>query len=360
MNGKKRKGSPSDRNYITIKRKTLYRLFTDFVLCGIQVGKGSTDKIDIDTVLLEAIKAGNTMAVKILSRNPDTDVNKTSLSDEGSIEGHLPIVDACTYGNIEIVKLLLSHPDIDVNKRYGDSPYDFDTRGNTALITACENGYTDIVKLLLHHPKIDVNKHSYDGGNFPLLSACKNLDIFKLLLNHPNIDVNNEILWEMEIIIIPLTEAIRMRYNKAVKMLLNHPKIDVNKEIYTEDVRMWPTNALYEAIFDNQTEIVKLLIWAGAYHDTENTKWSLEMLSKLRAITIAIQCDHEAIVEFNICCFSARRTPNHALKAFAASGFISIRRQIESYLVPCNPQAKYFSPNRTVRQNINRIWPARS
>ena len=57
MNGKKRKGFPSDLDRIKVKRKSYYRFLTKCVLCGIQIGKGSTDKIDIDTVFLEAIKA---------------------------------------------------------------------------------------------------------------------------------------------------------------------------------------------------------------------------------------------------------------------------------------------------------------
>ena len=70
---------------------------------------------------------------------------------------------------------------------------------------------------------------------------------------------------------------------------------------------------------------------------------------------VAVFADHAALVEFNLCCFSARRTPDHPLQAFGSSTFNRDSRRVESFLVPCARAENYFQPLATARKTLRML-----
>ena len=68
---------------------------------------------------------------------------------------------------------------------------------------------------------------------------------------------------------------------------------------------------------------------------------------------VAVFSDHAALVEFNLCCFSARHTLGHPLQAFGSSTFNRDSRRIESFLVPCARAENYFRPLAAARKTLH-------
>jgi len=129
-----------------------------------------------DTVLITAIKKGQTDIVKMLLERPDVDVNM-----KGAY-GKTPLIIATWVGQKDIVQLLLNHPQIDVNFQTG--------RIQPALLVATWLGHTDIVQLLLKHPRIDKNIQNRWGETAFFLSiSLSRKKIAKLLLKDPQVDI---------------------------------------------------------------------------------------------------------------------------------------------------------------------------
>ena len=98
--------------------------------------------------------------------------------------------------------------------------------------------------------------------------------------------------------------------------------------------------------------VVKRLVWAGA----TSGRLPSPPLEDVTRFAVAVFSDHAALVEFNLCCFGARRTPGHPLQAFGSSAFDLYRRQIESFLVPCSQVKKdYFRPLAAARTTLHML-----
>ena len=76
---------------------------------------------------------------------------------------------------------------------------------------------------------------------------------------------------------------------------------------------------------------------------------------QLLAWVVGVRSDHEATVEFRLLCRAAKRHRGHPLHAFGADGYDLRRRQIESFLTPCQGREAYFRPHRAVRQRLQEI-----
>jgi ankyrin repeat protein len=97
------------------------------------------DGENIDQMLVDAARTGNTAIIDILIHNTN-DVNGDTVS---------PLLLAVENGHIEIVRLLLEHPKIDVNKKKGKDSNTFHAVViKTPLLLAVENDHTEIVRFL--------------------------------------------------------------------------------------------------------------------------------------------------------------------------------------------------------------------
>ena len=94
--------------------------------------------------------------------------------------------------------------------------------------------------------------------------------------------------------------------------------------------------------------VVKRLVWAGA----TSGRLPSPPLADVTRFAVAVFSDHAALVEFNLCCFGARRTPGHPLQAFGSSTFNRDSRRIESFLVPCACAENYFQPLAAARTTL--------
>ena len=180
-------------------------------MCPAPEGSGKIDinmarKKDGRTPLYNAADRGYEEIIKLLLRNPNTDVNKAEIN-LGTTPLHISVVKARAASRNDVkwektVKLLLNHSFINVNKgdRLGRTPlylmaakFDsfkdiFSIHKNNDVSIKHQNNMVD---LLLKHTKIDVNKGKFDRKN-PLFAASEdcNLDVVKMLLAHAKIDVN--------------------------------------------------------------------------------------------------------------------------------------------------------------------------
>jgi len=163
--------------------------------------------------------------------------------------GAIPLCLASFKGYTEIVKLLLNADNIEVNET------DYINKW-TPLMAATFNDQIDIVKLLLEVDGIEVNKGTRNGFTPLYAASCKgHIELVKLLLKVDVIDVNKADNYGWT----PLMTATFNDQINIIKLLLEVDDIEVNKAIY--DNRITP---LYYASSNSNTEIVKLLLNAGA------------------------------------------------------------------------------------------------
>lgn len=135
----------------------------------------------------------------------------------------------------------------------------------SALYIASQEGATKIVKLL-----IDAGANINDGGKEkipPLYIACQNnhLQIAKLLID-AGADINycgglNDVS--------PLCIACKLNHKKIVKLLINTNGVDLNRYHSNISCPLLLACIYYHENTDHNTDIIKLLIDAGA--DVNNT-----------------------------------------------------------------------------------------
>ena len=156
-------------------------------------------------------------------------------------------------GHTETVRYLVGLPEVDVNHRDSDS--------NTVLHWAVEQTHTGVVQLLIDAGADIETKDNH--GHPPLHYACDSgaLDIVKMLVEagagvRDTTENGGSTC---------LTLAAECGCTETVRYLVGLPEVDVNHRDSDNDT------ALYLARKDNHTDIVQLLIDAGADMDTENT-----------------------------------------------------------------------------------------
>ncbi|MBO9482806.1 ankyrin repeat domain-containing protein [Salinisphaera sp. G21_0] len=126
-------------------------------------------------------------------------------------QGETLLIAAVKYGQTEFLKELLAHKEIDVNKR--------DNNGNTALMLAAKIGRTEDLKELLKHKKIRINNQNKNDNTALMLAAISGqTESLNALLKQKEIKVNlrNKCGWT------PLMGAARNGHEDCVKVLLEH------------------------------------------------------------------------------------------------------------------------------------------
>jgi len=192
-------------------------LVSNPLLCQLSLEQGLSPNIDYvdDTLLICAVKGGNSKVVKLLLGHEEIDPNKENKN------GNPPLLVAIEKGDPEVIKLLLDHKKIEPNKVGAENLY-------APLHLAVSRRNLEAIKLLLDHEKIEPNKEN-KNYHTPLHYAIdKDLEAAtELLLGHKKIDPNKGNIYGTT----PLHWVISKKRNlKLVKCLLRHPEIDPNKK----------------------------------------------------------------------------------------------------------------------------------
>ena len=159
---------------------------------------------------------------------------------------------ATFFGHTETVRYLVGLPEVDVNHRDADN--------HTVLHYMSAEGDADVVQVLID-AGADIEMKNCDGRS-PLHCACTSgvLDVVKKLVRAGagvrDTDNNGDTC---------LTLAAYFGHTETVHYLVGLPEVDVNHRDGDNDT------ALHYAVEQNHTDIVQLLIAAGADMDTENT-----------------------------------------------------------------------------------------
>ena len=157
---------------------------------------------EIEIELHEASANNNILAVEILLKNKDIDVNLSN------ILGLTPLTHASKSGYKEIVELLL---------KAGADPNKLDQLYITPLMNACANGHTDIVEILIKNGA-SINLSNCNSET-PLHYACSEnyFDIIKILIEN-GADVNAK----TDTNVTPLMYSCQKSNFEAVKFLIEH------------------------------------------------------------------------------------------------------------------------------------------
>ena len=208
---------------------------------------------DIDTVnkdgwapLDSACEYGTLDVVKMLV---EAGTGLRDTIDEGRTCLHI----AACFGQTETVRYLVGLPFVDMNHRDGIN--------RTALGLAVDEEHTDIVQVLMD-AGADIDTQNNEGWS-PLHSACGSgaLDVVKMLVRAgAKVSATND---EGETC---FNRAARCGHTEIVRYLAGLPEVDVNHR--------GPDNhtALDDAIVNEETDVVQVLIDAGAYIDTQNNE----------------------------------------------------------------------------------------
>lgn len=193
-----------------------------------KLGTGKTTRrskkqFDIESINTENEPKNSTHIIKIIENYPDTKEDREIY-------------------NKTIAKLLSANPDYDVNKTVGKNK-------DTALLLAVAAKLFAVIFILMRFDKTDVNLGNKDGLNPLKLAVCNiyNHKMVQFLLKNPKIDVNHNISMET-----PLGLACEIGEVETVKELLKHPLIDL--------FIGWHNYPLAYACKNGNPEIVKLLI----------------------------------------------------------------------------------------------------
>lgn len=193
------------------------------------------NKLDTGTRFLLSSKVGDEDSViDLLNNNVSVNVKSPLFiyPYHSLFPGATPLIIASNYNQIKIVDLLLHSKDCNINEVNYDN--------ETALHRSCRNGNKEIVMALLN---MDANVNMKTKlGNTPLMLACKTemKEVVEILLNHvvkPDLTVQ--------------------KYNFILSIFL---LFFILYYFNSED----GDTALHIASYSNNTDIVKLLIDAGA------------------------------------------------------------------------------------------------
>jgi ankyrin repeat protein len=220
------------------------------------------------TILHDAAYAGCIEVVRMLVRNPTTDVNLKDL------EGFTPLHAAVRAGRLEVLKLLLARSDVDVNVRDGS--------GHSALVRAIRDLRVKIVRVLVRHPGIDLEAKDTQGMT-PLFAAARYdyLDLVDLLLDAgARIDARADNDGPTDTFAYtPLMQAVECNRMKVVLRLV----LDRREELHTKNALGW--TPLFFAAVKGEWQMTKLLLYLGAdplVRDTEGNTALLCMIKRTR------------------------------------------------------------------------------
>ena len=188
------------------------------------------------------------------------DVNKTR------DDGMCPLSIAVKNGHIEVAKLLLD-AQADINQA--------DDKGYTPLIVAAIYGHRKILKLLLDAPQADILKPIISGDSVLTLAIeYDQLHIINILIN-AGADVNHA----AENGITPLLMASVNNKIEIVNLLLKNGAIKTINAVYQSTKSPHKMNSLYAASANGYSEIVLLLLEAGAdiYWKNDTGKTALQI-----------------------------------------------------------------------------------
>ena len=206
---------------------------------------------DIDTVnkdgwapLDSACKYGTLDVVKMLV---EAGTGLRDTIDEGWTCLHI----AACFGHTETVRYLMGLPFVDMNHRDGNN--------RTALCVAVDEEHTDIVQVLFD-AGADIDTQNNEGWS-PLHYACLTgaLDVVRMLVR-----AGAEVRTTDNDGCTCLHGAARYGYTKTVRYLVGLPEVELD---HRDDDN---NSALHLAVDENRTDIVQVLIDAGADIDTQN------------------------------------------------------------------------------------------
>ena len=267
-----------------------------------------TDK-DGRTCLMLAAYNGHTETVRYLVGLPEVDVNHRDSEDDTALHharrdadvvqvllaagadtemknsaSYSPLHDACFSGALEVVKTLVEA---------GAGVRATDNQGDTCLTLAAYSGHTEIVRYLVGLPEVELNHHEGDKktalqcaveenhpadaqvlitagadmdtkdneGRSPLHYACIDgaLNIVKML-----VEAGAGVCVRDDYDATCLTIAAYRGHTETVRYLVGLPQVEVNLRNGNG------CTALHCAMQHNDTEMVQVLIDAGADIDTES------------------------------------------------------------------------------------------
>ena len=195
--------------------------------------------------------------------------------------GRTLLMAACSRGNIKIVELLLLNEEIEIDKE--------DYSGNKALYFAIQEGYLEIVKCLITAGS-QINRTDSDKyGNTYLHLACimDHTEIVKTLITAGIRSIN----CENNEGVTPLQAAIKNDNLELVKLLLA-AGAQVNQR--NTSYKTGFITPLMVACINNNLEILKILIKNHADIDKTTTNGTT-------ALIIAQRLGHTEIIDFLIC-----------------------------------------------------------
>ena len=173
----------------------------------------------------------------------------------------LPLQYACASGALDVVKMLL--PEVDVNYKLDDC-----SALHYAVCQTSSQKATDVVQVLIDAgADVNILYHGYSLLHY----ACAHgaLEIVKMLVRAgPGVRVNGAKQ-------MFLHAAAEGGYIEIVRYLVSLPDVDVNQE--TVDVES--CTALHRAVIHVETDVVQVLIDAGADIDTQNNEGRSPLLS---------------------------------------------------------------------------------
>ena len=158
---------------------------------------------------------------------------------------------AVQFGHTETVRYLMGLPFVDMNHRDSDN--------RTALCVAVDEERTDIVQVLID-AGADIDTQNNEGWS-PLHTACEygGLDIVKMLVRAgAGVRATDNLGWTC------LAHAARYGHTETVRYLAGLPEVELNYRYHDNDT------ALHLAVDENRTDVVQVLIDAGADIDIKN------------------------------------------------------------------------------------------
>ena len=198
--------------------------------------------------------------------------------------GSSPLHYACGAGALDVVKMLVEA---------GAGVRATEEGGETCLDRAAYNGHTETVRYLVGLFQVEVN-HSNDESFTALHSASEHTDVVQVLIDAGadieamNFEDRSPLQWAcitgvLDVVKVLvragagvcvtdvagsacLAHAAYFGHTETVRYLLCLPEVDVNR--LNDDNK----TALQEAVFMKETDIVQVLIDAGADVDTQNNE----------------------------------------------------------------------------------------
>ena len=211
--------------------------------------------------LILAARNGHTETVRYLVDLPEVDVSHCDSNNESALHC------AAYFGHTETVRYLVGLPEVDVDLR--------NNANCTALQCAADGGHADVVQVLIDAgADVDTNRAWYSPLHFASCSGA--LEVVKMLVK-AGAGVNVTEDGNTSLIL-----AAYCGHTETVRYLVCLPEVDVNHRNNDNET------ALRRAADEGKTDVVQVLIDAGADIDTKNEDGSspLHMASRSGALKV--------------------------------------------------------------------------